>query len=767
MRRSLRLRIFFSIFISVSIIYIIAIMMILVQVQSIFTKNLTNETRSLVRSSSTYFNVVFNQDIEILRALKNTLNAIYQDENNFESYIEQQNKILKEVISETPQFLSIGISWELHSIYRSYTKSHGRYRYLYFWQDGNFVSKLDTLNIEEEALSSLYYLFKISMQENITDIYFDTYTGLKDDEQLMTSIGIPIIRNNRFSGIVVADISLDRLNEIITQFKPIPEAQSFIISHTGNIVANSEGKYINQPFSKILKNDASKRNLLFSIQNAQSISYIQKDSLGNRNFVILEPFYFGSIDRAWSLGTIVPLKVIRKDSNKLIKIAIVLAIIGLILIIIITLLILNSIIKPINYAVDSLEKISNFDISNHYKMKKESSDELGRMVISINNLIDSLTEIKTFTFEISKGNLNVNYKPKGEKDELGSAILEMQRSLKIAKIEEEKRASEEKIQNWVINGESKIAEILREYSQNMEQLSYEVVSYLVKYTNAAQGALFMIHKEEKEIELLSAYAYERRKFLQKIIPFGVGLVGRSVQEGEVVYITDIPQGYSSISSGLGDKQPRSLLIVPFKFNEVIYSVIELNSFGEFKPHVRKFIEKIGISVASTIANLQITLRTNKLVSNLQEKSKNLENHDEELKQNIEELKTTQNELVRKLSGYENIVNALNKVSYVVEYNMERKIIDINNKFLSFLNKTRSDMLDIEQGIYINDSEQRKQLDNLWKSLNNGKITMFKQNILIGGKTYTLSEAYIPIFDENGKIYKVINIANDISNQKQR
>ncbi|MBN2664440.1 MAG: GAF domain-containing protein [Bacteroidales bacterium] len=765
MRRSLRLRIFISIFLSVSTIYVAAIIMILIQVQTIFTQNLTNETRRLVHSSSTFFNVVFGQDIEILRSLKNTLNSLYED--NFDDFILKQDKVIKGVISETPQFLSIGISWELNSIYKNYTKNHGRYRYLYYWRDGNIISKTDTLNMEEEALNSLYYLFKISMRDDITDIYFDSYTGLKEDEQLMNSIGIPIVRNNKFAGLVAADISLERLYNIITQLKPIPEAQTFMVSHTGNIVANSTGEYINQSFSKILKDDVSRRNLLFSIQNAQSEVFIQKDSLGNKNFVILEPFYFGNINRAWSLGTIVPLKVIRKDSNKFITTAIVLAIIGLFLMIFITLLILNSIIKPINYSVESLEKISNFDISSDYKMEKVSSDELGRMVTSINNLIDSLTGIKTFTYEISKGNLDVKYTAKSDKDELGNAILEMQRSLKIAKMEEEKRNAEEKIQNWIINGESKIAEILRENSQNIEDLSYQVVSYLVKYTNAAQGALFMVNDEEKEIELLSAYAYERRKFLQKIIPFGVGLVGRSVQEGELVYITDIPDGYSSISSGLGDKQPRSLIIVPFKFNEVIYAVIELNSFGDFKPHIRRFIEKIGVSVASTIANLQITLRTNKLVQDLQSRSQILIHQEEELRQNIEEMKTTQDELLRKATEYEGIVNALNKVSYVVVYDMDRRIIDINNRFLNFLNKTKSDMIGAEQGLYINDPTYRAQLDDLWQSITAGRVTTFTQKALIAGNTVWFSEAYIPILDDEGKPYKVINISNDITNIKNK
>ncbi len=736
--------------------------MILVQVQSIFTRNLTTQTQKLVESSSLYFNSIFSQDIEVLNTIKNTINAVY-NKNDYDDFVNTQDKIIRNIVKETPQFLSVGISWELSAVEKNYTKNYGRYRYLYYWRDGNIIEKSDTLNINGDDLSSLYYLFKISMQNDITDIYYDTYTGRDEDKQLMTSIGIPIILNRQFAGIVAADISLDRFSEIIKKIKPIPEAQTFMISHNGNIVANSDDNYINEPFTKVLKNDVSQKNLLLSIKNGESVSYIQKDSLGNENFIILQPFSFGNISRTWSIGTIIPLKVIRKDANKLIRIAVTLAIIGLILMIFITLIILNSIIKPINYAVDSLEKIANFDISEEYKLDKESSDELGRMATSLNKLIDSLTEIKSFTHEIAEGNLDLKYESKSERDVLGKALIEMQRSLKIAKIEGEKRDADEKIQNWIVNGESKIAEILRNYSQDFEQLSYEVVSYLVKYTGAAQGALFTINEEAKLIELRAAYAYEKRKFLQKSIPFGIGLIGRSVQEGELVYITDIPEGYSSISSGLGEKEPRSLLIVPFKFNDVIYAVFELNSFGEFKPHVRRFIEKIGVSIASTIANLLITSKTNKLVNELKENSEVLRQEKEQLSQEIEEYQTANEELIRRTNEQESIVNALNKVSYIVVYNMNRQIIDINPKFLNFLNKTRHEMLGSEQGIFINNQEQRKELDNLWNKINKGQVTMFTQQALINGKNVWFSEAYIPILDGDGKPFKVINISNDISN----
>ncbi|MBN2892426.1 MAG: GAF domain-containing protein [Bacteroidales bacterium] len=762
MRRSLRIRIFLTIFLSVSTIYIVATTLILYEVQLIFTKNLTEDTQKLIKSSGTLFNRIFSEDIEVLRSIKNTLSAL-SDVNDYNELIENQNIIIKNIIEETPQFLSLGISWEIYGIDTTYKKNHGRYRYLYYWENGKITTRIDTMDIEGDNIGSLYYLFKISKLDDVTDIYFDSYSGKKEDEELMSSIGIPIVKNDTYIGLVACDIALERFYNIIQDVKPFNEAQTFLVSQNGKIVANSTGEHINKPLTNILGSSVTSRNLLFNIKEAKSMSFVEKDSLGNKNLIIIEPFYFGNINSSWSIGVILPMNIINQDANKVFRIGVVLAIIGLILMVLTTLIIINTITKPINLAAESLKQLSQMKIGNDLKLSSKNTDEIGQMINSINTLVDSLAEIKDFAYEISKGNLNAKLQLKGETDVLGQALLEMQRSLKIAKIEEEKRDTEEAMQKWSIEGESEISAILREYAQDIDQLTYNIVSYLVKYTDSLQGAIFVINDEDNTIELQAAYAYNRRKFLNKSIPFGVGLIGRSVQEAETIYINDIPSGYTSISSGLGEEQPRSLLIVPFKFNEVIYAVIELASFRDFKPYVRRFIERIGISVASTVANLRITLKTNTLVGDLQKRSNELSTQEEVMRQNLEEMQATQDEMIRKANEYESVVNALNQVSYVIEYDMNRRITSINEKFLRLIGKTKREMLGTRQGAFMMDDDRDEQLDKLWENLMMGRVTMFTQQVAIGTRSLWFSEAYIPIFDESGKPHKVINISNDLTN----
>ena len=761
MRRNIRTRIFLAIFITVTIIYAIATSMIILEARKMFLNKLKQTTENTMQNLANYYNSIFGIDVEVLRSVKNTLMVLPQY--NYDGFVRTQNSIIKSVMSGTPQFLSMAVSWEISAIDPYYPKDYGRYRYLFYRSQGKLIEKDDTLNVTAPGVGSLYYMYKISKKEGVTDIYYDSYTGRMEDRMLMSSIVIPFVRNDKFLGLIDVDISLDRFNNLIEKNRPTANAQLVLFSNSGKIVANTTGQHINQDISTVLGNKIGTKTIVLGIEEGKSQWFTVKDSLGNKKNIFIQPFSFGKIQTNWGLAAIIPLKIINKDANKLTKIAVILAIIGLLLIIIISIFLITSIIKPLAFAVDALGKISEFDISRAYKLEVSNLDELGKIEKSINDLIDSLTEIRNFTQNIAEGNLEVEYKPKSDKDIIGTSLLQMQRNLKIAKLEDQKRQEEENIQRWAIEGEAKIGELLRDYSQTPDELYYQIISFLVKYTDSVQGALFIVEKERKIIKLVAAYAYDRKKFFEKEIPFGVGLIGRSFIEGESLYITDVPKGYSSVSSGLGEQEPRSVLITPLKFNDEIFAIVELDTFKDYNPYVRNFVEKVGINIASTIANSIIGEQTRKLVKELQDQSEIMKIQEKELLQNIEKLKTSKDEIKRRLDEYETITNALNQVSYIVEYNMDREIININNKFLLLLNKSRNEMVGMKQGAFTDDEEQKKQLDELWKNLENGKISMFTQKVNIDGKIMWFAEAYIPILDENGKPYKVLNISNDITN----
>ena len=219
-------------------------------------------------------------------------------------------------------------------------------------------------------------------------------------------------------------------------------------------------------------------------------------------------------------------------------------------------------------------------------------------------------------------------------------------NLKQAKIDTEKRNEEDNKHNWVTAGLAKLSEIIRQDNLDIKTLSFNVIDFLIKYLNANQGGLFIINDADKNdifIEMITCVAYNHQRKITKKINIAEGLIGRCIDENETIYMTDIPDSYIDITSGLGDHNPSSLLIVPLKQNEETYGAIEIASFKKFEKYQIKFMENVGESIATAISVVKINAKTNALLEATQEQAEQMIIQKEEMRQSIEELENLEKE----------------------------------------------------------------------------------------------------------------------------
>jgi signal transduction protein with GAF and PtsI domain len=192
--------------------------------------------------------------------------------------------------------------------------------------------------------------------------------------------------------------------------------------------------------------------------------------------------------------------------------------------------------------------------------------------------------------------------------------------------------------------------------------------------NANQGALYVINSSEQCFEVLSTYAYGKKRYRDEKISLDTGLIGQCAKEKETIYLKEIPRGYVKITSGLGEATPRSILIVPLKNRGEVNGVLELASFEIFEEHQRVFIEKIAENIASIIYSRQATEQTKKLLEESKVKAEGLALQEEELRQSAEELQATQEEMNRQRRELEteisNLKRRLKKYEQVEEENLE-------------------------------------------------------------------------------------------------
>ena len=228
-------------------------------------------------------------------------------------------------------------------------------------------------------------------------------------------------------------------------------------------------------------------------------------------------------------------------------------------------------------------------------------------------------------------------------------------------------------------------------------------------------------------------------------------------------MTDIPQNYIRITSGLGGSNPSSILIVPLKVEEEVLGVIEIASFNTFEDYEIEFVEKIGQNIASTLASVRVSERTNQLLDQTQQQAEEMAAQEEEMRQNMEELQATQEEAARKSAEMEGFIKALDSTSFMAEYDLNGEIIHVNDAYLELFGISRDDAIGVHHSENIDfTDEQQKKYKQFWDDLRNGIIKKEKTQITIKEKTYLFMESYTPIYNEEGEIYKILKIANDIS-----
>jgi hemerythrin-like metal-binding protein/PAS domain S-box-containing protein len=226
----------------------------------------------------------------------------------------------------------------------------------------------------------------------------------------------------------------------------------------------------------------------------------------------------------------------------------------------------------------------------------------------------------------------------------------MRKSLQLADQEDNKRKIEDLQRSWTTEGLAKFGEILRHHTENIKELSNDIIINLVKYLNANQGGIFILNDsnvEDIHLELLSSYAYNRKKYITKKIRIGDGLVGAVALEKYTIYMTDIPNEYVEIESGIGSANPRSILIVPLKIEEEILGVIELASFNELQKHEIHLVERIAESIASTLSTARINTRTAELLEQSKKQAYEMHEQEEQMRQTIQDLLITQEDGIKK------------------------------------------------------------------------------------------------------------------------
>ncbi|GED89202.1 HAMP domain-containing protein [Streptomyces sp. 6-11-2] len=266
-----------------------------------------------------------------------------------------------------------------------------------------------------------------------------------------------------------------------------------------------------------------------------------------------------------------------------------------------------------------------------------------RLTENVNELAGNLTRqvraIGAVASAVAEGDLtrSITVEASGEVAELKDNINSMVESLR-----ETTRANQE--QDWLKSNLARITSLMQGH-RDLPVVAELIMDELTPLVSAQYGAFYLAEDGERGPELRLVGSYGRPDDDRPTrFSFGRSLVGQAARSRRTITVGELPAGYVTISSGLGQAVPTALILLPILFEDQVLGVIELASVTAFTPVHRDFLEQLrealGVNVNTIVANArtdELLDESQRLTAELQARSAELQSQQDELQRSNAEL----------------------------------------------------------------------------------------------------------------------------------
>jgi PAS domain S-box-containing protein len=388
-------------------------------------------------------------------------------------------------------------------------------------------------------------------------------------------------------------------------------------------------------------------------------------------------------------------------------------------------------------------------------------DEENKKDVTISGLVSDLIQ-EDFDSDFILENKN---------DKLGKSLIELRDTMKKNKDIAEKRRREDEIRNWSAEGMAKFGEILRSDNNNLERLAYNVIKNLTDYIGGIEGGFYLLNstgEEKTHFDLIAFYAFGRKKYAEQQIKWGKGIIGTCAIERKIIHITEVPDSYISVTSGLGKTNPRSLLVSPMIANDELFGIFEIASLVTLEKHHIDFVQRVSESTASILSTVKMNMQTAKLLEESKSQAQTLASQEEEMRQNMEELQATQEEAARQAERFLKLENTVNHTMLRAEYNTEGRLIYANTNFLHKLEYTSNSEVEGKPISMFISKKDEEWFKRMWNSLAAGgrHYEGYMKHVTKNDKDLWTMATYTCIRDENDNVERILFLGLDTTEHKK-
>lgn len=189
-------------------------------------------------------------------------------------------------------------------------------------------------------------------------------------------------------------------------------------------------------------------------------------------------------------------------------------------------------------------------------------------------------------------------------------------------------------EEWLQTGEVGLAAATMG-NQSTEAMNANILDFLVAYTGAVAGAMFV--REGERYVRAGSHGVQSDDSIPAAFGVRDGLLGQAAADGKANIVDDVPDGYLAFGSALGAGKPRHLAILPCKVEDDVNAVLEIGFLQRVEPWVMALLPRASTVIASAVQAAAYRRDLQGMLEETQRQSEELQTQSEELRVSNEEL----------------------------------------------------------------------------------------------------------------------------------
>jgi len=265
---------------------------------------------------------------------------------------------------------------------------------------------------------------------------------------------------------------------------------------------------------------------------------------------------------------------------------------------------------------------------------KDLTDSVNQLAANLTSQVRAISDAAT---AVTEGDLSrqVHMEASGEVAALKDTLNKMIRNL-----DDTTRQNIE--QDWLKTNREHFTRMLQG-QRDLVTVSTMILSELAPLVGAQHGAFYAMSSPtaegEQMLELQAGYCVENREVIPTSFRVGEGLVGQCAKEKKRILLTDVPDDYVRVNSGLGSASPLNIIVLPVLFEGSVRAVVELSSFSPFSVAHQAFLDQLPESIGLVLNTIEANSLTEDLLEQSQTLAEDLRSQQEELRKSNTDLES--------------------------------------------------------------------------------------------------------------------------------